>query len=908
MAIGDGIRRDIALVSQAERDRFLAAILQLDSTMIYPDGVTFWDKQEDIHKNAHLAGVDVHAGPGFVPWHRELVNRFEQLLREIDPDLSLHYWDWTFDPRTTAGGRVNLFTSMFMGSDQGDAGPPFASFESTEGGGHTHVWRAVNSGSSSLSSSPVSLTDAQVTGSPTWEDFNNAIQQVHGDAHGFVGGTITFSHYSFHDPFVFLLHSNVDRLYAMWQTQAMHSERLNPATIYHNDSADPGLNGPVEPWAGNLANPSLQLRPWAPPDNQQEYKTYKDPSIVTPPCYDTVPEVSLLEVMNPGSQITFNDVPSGETTARAAVFHVLGCGAVTLTVTTAPSTPYVVLSPGGHVAVAHSLAPFTEARIWFGMTGGTPGTAAPSGTATIHCLETGQDFVFTLTGNFVAPPTVAVMMALDQSGSMDDPAGMLGATRVQVLREAAGRFAQLIQAGNGLGLIRFDTQAYPVNDPTYPGLDVTLIGPGGDFDPGRVEALTAIGNHHTNPNGATSIGAGVVMARNVLNAVPAAAYQQKAVIIFTDGLENTPPSIASVAGSIDQRTYAIGLGSETQVSTAALRQLANGTGGYLLLTGNLTPGTDEYFRLSKYFLQILAGVTNTAIVVDPSGFLQPGQKLRIPFVLNEADYEATVVLLEDLPVVDLALETPDGDIIDAASAPGMGVTVGAGDNMRYYRAGLPVPVGTGAQTGTWHAILTIDEGRWKEQLVRLRREENKGSDAFSRAFANGARYSVSVYASSNLRMVATLSQSSIGPGHDAGIHAVLTEYGLPVEHRAQVNAYVVGPVGSEDVALSETSPGVFEAQVATPLPGTYQIRLVAQGLTLRGAPFTREQLLTAACVPGGARPGTGPGGGQGNGLDWCEFVDCFTKVGGKFLARNGISPDELRKCLGQHCTADVAEL
>jgi len=47
-------------------------------------------------------------------------------------------------------------------------------------------------------------------------------------AHGFIGGTIGNPHTSFRDPFVFLLHSNVDRLFAMWQRQPSHPERQTP--------------------------------------------------------------------------------------------------------------------------------------------------------------------------------------------------------------------------------------------------------------------------------------------------------------------------------------------------------------------------------------------------------------------------------------------------------------------------------------------------------------------------------------------------------------------------------------------------------------------------------------------------------------------------------------------------------
>src|SRR5437588_6461408 len=114
MAIGDGIRRDIAKVTPEERNRFIDAIVKLDTTKFFPDGVSFWDKQEDIHKNAHFHGVDVHHGPAFIPWHRVLVSRLEELLRQIHPEISLHYWDWTTDPSVAAGARVALFTPNFL--------------------------------------------------------------------------------------------------------------------------------------------------------------------------------------------------------------------------------------------------------------------------------------------------------------------------------------------------------------------------------------------------------------------------------------------------------------------------------------------------------------------------------------------------------------------------------------------------------------------------------------------------------------------------------------------------------------------------------------------------------------------------------------------------------------------------
>ena len=126
MTLGDGIRRNGATISQEERDRLRDAFIALNKTL-YPGtkndnpagGVRYWFKQDEIHQGTH-----VHGGPAFLPWHREIVNRLEALLRIFDPQLSLHYWDWTTDPRP-------LFTTDFMGNANGPAGDPGLAQDST---------------------------------------------------------------------------------------------------------------------------------------------------------------------------------------------------------------------------------------------------------------------------------------------------------------------------------------------------------------------------------------------------------------------------------------------------------------------------------------------------------------------------------------------------------------------------------------------------------------------------------------------------------------------------------------------------------------------------------------------------------------------------------------------------------
>jgi hypothetical protein len=356
MTLGDGIRRNIAHVTPEERKGLRKAIVKLHQERHYPGareddppgGVSFWFKQDEIHAHTH-----VHGCPAFLPWHRELVNRFEELIRGIDPQLSLHYWDWNDDPTNAPdgqGGVVNLFTPDFMGNANDPAtggvtdagGPwlaadfynphadPFRSDSEFDPANNPvdpprtlkrHKRQGVPPVGKTVSGSTWP-TDDQLIDAPTWEAFNDLMggcelgtsnNCAHGMAHLYIGGTLGNAHTSFRDPFVFLLHSNVDRLFALWQLQPGHSERLDPTKVYGTQAATEGngdvatgepnwgILSPLEPWAGPAAQNATTgvianvraTRPWAAPESEQLHpanqKDSRHPSVVKPPLYDTNP-------------------------------------------------------------------------------------------------------------------------------------------------------------------------------------------------------------------------------------------------------------------------------------------------------------------------------------------------------------------------------------------------------------------------------------------------------------------------------------------------------------------------------------------------------------------------------------------------------------------------------------------
>lgn len=860
MALGDGIRRSILDVDAAERTLLKNAIVELHhrffagvKTDTPPGGVSHWFKMDEIHQATH-----VHGGPEFLPWHREMVNRFEIMLRQVDDRLSLHYWDWTRDA-------TPLFTDDFMGSASGDAGDPWLAAGFYVPG--ADPWRAdaFDPDHNNPVDPPRTLTrdysggtfpagtDTDIVNADDYQEMRDLLESAHNDAHSvLIGGTIGNAHISFRDPFVFLLHSNVDRLFARWQTDPDHTERLDPNLVYGSESAD--LNVNVEPWSSGHGE-FHDIRPWSAPEEMGEPHNYKHLSIVTPPCYDTnFTNVVRGVVQNDGDPpvIQFNDVPETESAARAAVIRIYGCGDATLRVTTPVNAPFSILEPDtGVLPMPHESVPYRDARIWFLFTAGAVAPVADQN-VTIEIDESGESFDFILRANIIEKPTVAVCLALDQSGSMNDPAGTSGLLRIDLLKDAASKFVEIIDFGHGIGVIRFDHNAYAPNDATWPGLDVTRINSDDINDPGRTDARGAVTDHVTNVNGFTSVGDGLVQGRNVLNAVPDADYDFKALIILTDGLENREQWLADVGGSIDNRTFAIGLGNETQVNTFALQTIADGTGGYLLLTGLLDSSIDDFFRLSKFFLQIMAGVTNNNIILDPNGFISPGTTIRIPFYISDSDIDVTAILMTDFNVVDLMVETPAGEVIEPGNAAGLGITYNVGLRTRTYKYTLPVAFPAGNHDGKWHVILRVNEKDWQRFDRPATTAVPVGGTGPGAA---GARYSVEVHTFSNLKMKARVDQSSFEPGATITLRASLTEYGIPVEGRAVVNVQVTRPDGSVMVyALTEEPEGQFERSFVANMVGIYSCRFMATGTTMRGKPFTREETLTAAVWHGGDDP------------------------------------------------------
>ena len=588
--------------------------------------------------------------------------------------------------------------------------------------------------------------------------------------------------------------------------------------------------------------------------------------------------------------VNFNSVPEGETTVRAVVLGVESCLPQRFEVVAGPGAPFTL--PLGAAVQLETVADGSrQARVWVGYTGTAEGDTA-NGSITVRWVETGEDFVVPITADTVRRPTVCIGLVLDKSGSMTFGSGLpLLPQRIDVLKFSVPPLIEVMQDDNAIGIVSFDTDAQDV-------MPVTLAGPP-VFGAGRGLARDAVQDHTPNPAGLTAIGDGVEKAHDLL--APETGFDIRATIVFTDGHETASKFISDVTGLVDERVYAIGLGTAEQIQPTALTSLTNGTGGYLLLTGEL--GSTDTFLLAKYYMQILAGVNNEDIVLDPQGWLAPGQRHRIPFTLTEADISSDAILLCPGPeAIRFALETPDGSIItpaDAAALPGMRFVVG--QNASYYRFTLPVATGAGAAGGRWHALLEADDKGFKRYLASI---DRKDRETQRQAAAHGLPYSLNIHAYSNLRMRAALAQDGLEPGASLTLRAVLTEYGLPVARRARVRAEVLRPDATlTTLPLKEVAPGIFEARLTAAQPGVYRCTVKAIGRSLRQRPFTREQIVTGQVWRGGNEPPPrGSDTPKGDGHAACELLRCMIDSGGisrELLARLralGIDLEVLRKC------------
>lgn len=603
--------------------------------------------------------------------------------------------------------------------------------------------------------------------------------------------------------------------------------------------------------------------------------------------------------------LTFNDVPEGHTVSRAIRFDVKSLWPTSFQLTP-PGAPFDALTTTESLGSSPDSSVPREVYFWVTYAGRTAGdtiTLADGITATVTNPDTEQEWTIPVIANVVPEQTAAIELCLDRSGSMDHPSGIGTAKRIDVLRFSAGIMIDVLHEDNGLGIVGFDHDPHDVF--AFRGPVGPPPSPTNPFDQDRTDMRSAINNFDPNPSGNTAIGDGI--ERALLRLDPVTGYDSKSIIVFTDGKETASKRVNEVADLIDDRVFAIGLGKAENVEPATLNEVTASNDGYMLLADDL--GTDSIFKLAKYFLQIQAAVNNQEIVVDPDGVVQPGQVHTVPFEVNEGDRSIEVIVMLPHPAsIGVTLRTPNGAEVrptDDGTVPG--VTFGFGQNVVFYRLDLPLPIGAGEHAGTWTAVL--QGGRRVGRGVGLTHSFGVAThrDAEDAVAAPNVPYSLLVHSSSDLRMGLSVTQEHYEPGASIAVTATLRQFGIPLDAKCTVQATVTGPTGLQStVPLSHTGGGAYEGTFTATHAGAYGMLVRADGFSLRGSPFTREQIRSAFVWRGGNRPDPG-GSDPDRPAPWCEIVECLlseevlTPRAQELAARLGIDLDALAECLHSRC-------
>ena len=876
-----------------------------------------------------------HKGPMFFPWHREFLRRFENDLRTVsgDPSICLPYWDFSHDQAPADPGYP--FFDEFLGGNG-------------VGASHivqTGVFAQANGWTLNLGSSPALLREfATSTGGlaptlplhssittalaettydspdfnwsvPANDSFRNQIEgwvgpepdiNIHNRVHVWVGGSMLPST-SPNDPVFFLNHAKEDELWAVWMQKhpavphyLPNDSFTLPAGHTHLKRLSDHMEGLAEYFGGGTIDRPIDLL---------------DHKAIT--WYDTdLPEITL----ESGPAIAFNNTPAGLTASKRIRFRVKSCRSVFFSITGNPTGNFSIVGGPDFPVNPLEANDFEILEIEVRFVGQGPNVQVSAVDIQAHIVdEEGyyaanpndafvvQNFHIELVANNIITSDSSIVLVLDRSGSMADVANS-GFTKSQLLKSAVGVVHELMKDTDQIGIARFDHESdvlLPMT-PKSAGLGTTLTGTGLD------------------PRGATNIAGGILTGSGLING-PGATQPNKAMVVLTDGNDYpVPNTIATLPpGTINQTTFALGFGQPGQVNDATLDQIAINSGGYRLITGNMT-NDDERFMLAKFFIQILKDATLNQTIMDPEGqLLWNGKPQEIEFPVSDSDVSIDVVVLCPIPLaLDFRLITPGGDVITSTmSEPNVSYRVGT--DVAYYRVMLPALPSRpdSSHRGTWKAVLGLRSLDEIIKLLRNIREQRAEFAEFVRRLneftERATPFNLTVHSYSNLRLEATLTQSGFAPGDMIHLAASLWEYQSPLLSDASVWADVLEPNGNRaTLTFTRTTSGTYKATWPTTVPGVYHFGIRAEGRTSGNARFMRSKQLTAGVWRGGENPFDPPFGGTTDttpGRDGgnCKTILCLLEyvmrspVLREHFKRLEFDLDGFRKCIERHCKPET---
>jgi tyrosinase len=163
-----------------------------------------------------------HGSPLFLPWHRAYLYMLEMSLRDISPNVSLPWWDWTSDISHATGvpaAYTDPAPNSLLSSQTGLPAATLAQIRSQAPDAldfSANPPRTVRA-SGPPGDLPTADTIQSVLSEATFDGFTNRLEDQHNQVHGWVGGSMGIIPLAAFDPVFWAHHTMIDRLWYLWQ-------------------------------------------------------------------------------------------------------------------------------------------------------------------------------------------------------------------------------------------------------------------------------------------------------------------------------------------------------------------------------------------------------------------------------------------------------------------------------------------------------------------------------------------------------------------------------------------------------------------------------------------------------------------------------------------------------------------
>ncbi len=182
------------------------------------------DDERGYQHHAGIHGVPLpsycqHGRPGqgaplFLPWHRAYLYFFELALQERQPGVSMPWWDWT-SPGSHRDGIPAGFADARV---RGQANPLASAEIQPRLRGRDRSWpRRTSRDTAPAAELPTAAQVERVLSLGDYYDFSSQLEDIHGQIHGWAGGTMGLIAFAAYDPIFWAHHAMVDRLWRLWQ-------------------------------------------------------------------------------------------------------------------------------------------------------------------------------------------------------------------------------------------------------------------------------------------------------------------------------------------------------------------------------------------------------------------------------------------------------------------------------------------------------------------------------------------------------------------------------------------------------------------------------------------------------------------------------------------------------------------